>query len=72
MFSLALIRVLLLICLAFVFCSKQGSSLSSARTQAPILPTLMQGSDDIFSMAMLPPKPSVQLGGITLKRRTAR
>jgi hypothetical protein len=41
LFSLALIRVLVLIVLPLSFCSKWVSSLSSTGTQAPISPTMM-------------------------------
>jgi hypothetical protein len=36
------------------------------------MPSLVQGGDDIFAATMPPPKSSVPLGGISMKRKTAK
>jgi hypothetical protein len=69
---LILVRVLLLICFIFVPCCKRGSSLSSSRAQVPIALSLVQGGDDIFATTMPLPKSSVRLGGVSLRRKTAK
>jgi hypothetical protein len=54
------------------FCSKWLSRLSSSGAQVPIMLPLAWAGDDIFAATMPPPKPSIQLGGFSMKRRTAR
>jgi hypothetical protein len=34
--------------------------------------SLTQGGDDIFAATMPPPKSSVRLGGVSLRRKTAK
>jgi hypothetical protein len=58
--------------LSLSFHSKRLSSLSSPGAQLSITPFLARDGDDVFSAAMLAPKPSVRLGGFSLKKKSAK
>jgi hypothetical protein len=58
--------------LSLSFRSKRSSSLSSPGAQLSITSSLTWGGDDVFFAAMPPLKPSAQLGGFSLKKKSAK
>jgi hypothetical protein len=58
--------------LSLFFCNKRSSSLSSARAQLLIMLFLARDVGDVFSAAMPTPKPSAQLGGFSLKKKSSK
>jgi hypothetical protein len=58
--------------LSLSFRSKRSSSLSSPGPQLSITPFLAWDGDDVFSAAMPALKPLAQLGGFSLKNKSAK